>query len=138
MKFKVASIKFPQMNFLAKPQFYIDFDSGKDIQLSTEILVEAEVGNNDIYSVTETIKTATADKNLELQVVCVGSFVFEEIEDHDALEYALNVNCCALLFPFLREKVAYIMGAAGVPPLYMDSFNFIQRYKDLKQKKAEA
>lgn len=45
-----------------------------------------------------------------------------------------EVNCPAILFPFVRECIADITRRAGFPPLYLSAINFVDLAKQDKSK----
>lgn len=67
----------------------------------------------------------------------VGIFGFEgNIENLDIDEIA-HVNCAAIMFPFMRESVADIIGRSGLAPLLLPPTNFVNRYKEYKASKSK-
>ena len=59
----------------------------------------------------------------ELELAYAGVFRIENAPP-EALEVMLNVNCPALLFPFLRRIVADLTREGGFPPLLLDPVDF--------------
>ena len=74
------------------------------------------------------------DKNapFKIDLVLAGDFRItgEALEDKDALERMVHINCAACLFPFMREYIADITRRGGLPILYLPSMNFIEHYKE--------
>ena len=59
----------------------------------------------------------------DLEAIYAGLFEIKGAPP-EALEPMLNINCPALLFPFLRRIVADLTREAGFPPLLLDPVDF--------------
>ena len=64
-----------------------------------------------------------------------GLFEFENDISKEDLEEVANINCAAILYPFLRETLADITRRSGLPPLLLPPLNFINLYKVLKKER---
>lgn len=62
-----------------------------------------------------------------------GVFRFEEGFDEDMLEKFQNINCPAIIFPYLRETVSDIVRRGGFQPLYLPVVNFVEFWKKSKK-----
>ena len=63
----------------------------------------------------------------------LGIFEFNEnlnAVDKQKREKILQVNCAAVLFPFIRETIAETTRKAGLQPLLLSSFNFLKAFED--------
>lgn len=63
-----------------------------------------------------------------------GTFKFEAHPDKKTFDLLSNVNCPAIIFPYLRELVSDITKRAGLEPFYIQPFNFVEAYKHRKKK----
>lgn len=63
----------------------------------------------------------------------VGLFEFDQDITNEDVESIANVNCAAILYPFLREILADTTRRAGFPPLLLPSINFVNLNKKLKK-----
>ncbi|MCP4116075.1 MAG: protein-export chaperone SecB [Desulfobacteraceae bacterium] len=74
------------------------------------------------------------DKNapFEINLVLAGDFIVtgEAVENKEALERLVHINCAACLFPFLREYLADITRRGGIPILHLPSMNFVEFYNE--------
>lgn len=61
-------------------------------------------------------------------VKLAGLFEFDRDISNDDLDQVANVNCAAMLFPFVRETVADITRRSGFPPLLLPPLNFVKLY----------
>lgn len=68
------------------------------------------------------------------KALCRGIFKLSENPSKDELERLSNINCPAIIFPFLRETIADITRRAGFPSLYLPVTNFVNLRKTLMKK----
>lgn len=94
--------------------------------LNVEINVNATNVGEHLYESAISFKAlakATVGTIYECELVYAGVFKIENAPA-EALEPMLNVNCPALLFPFMRRIVADITREGGFPPLLLDPVDF--------------
>jgi len=48
-----------------------------------------------------------------------------------------NVNCRAIIFPYLREYISDLTKRAGFTPLFLPPFNFVEANKQRTNKEGE-
>ncbi|MBW2645546.1 MAG: protein-export chaperone SecB [Deltaproteobacteria bacterium] len=48
-----------------------------------------------------------------------------------------EINCSAILFPYVRETIAEITRRAGFEPFHLDSVNFVEFFKKLREADAQ-
>lgn len=70
-------------------------------------------------------------------VKIAGLFGFDRDISQDNMEDIANINCAAILFPFLRETLADLTRRSGLPPLLLPPINFVALAADLKKKANE-
>jgi len=133
MKYKVSHVIFPKIDFEASPSFYNRMHTGGNLDLETELGTAYKKVNDTRYEVILNLIMRNKENDFNLRVTSLGIFEFDEIENDDALDYALNVNCNAVLFPYIREKISSITLNAGMTPIQMESYNFIERYRQMKE-----
>jgi preprotein translocase subunit SecB len=51
------------------------------------------------------------------------------IEDIPSLKKVANINCAAIVYPYLRETAADIVRRAGLPQLNLPPVNFVELYR---------
>lgn len=94
--------------------------------LNLEINVHPERVGPDVYETALAFKARAEAKSgiiYELELDYAGLFRIENAPP-DVLEAMLNVNCPALLFPFLRRIAADLTREGGFPPLLLDPVDF--------------
>ncbi|MDZ7696048.1 MAG: protein-export chaperone SecB [Deltaproteobacteria bacterium] len=69
-----------------------------------------------------------------LKVEYEGLFALNKRLSKKKAEPIANINCPAILFPFLREAVAEITRRGGFNPLMLPTFNFFEAAKEANPK----
>ena len=64
------------------------------------------------------------------KVVYAGKFSFDEDIPSELKRQYCNVNCPAIIFPFLREFVTEITTRSGFAPLILPPINFVKYSKE--------
>jgi len=104
--------------------------------LNLEINVVPTPVGPDVYETALTFKaeaTGAFGTIYDLEMVYAGLFEIKNAPA-EALDPMLNINCAALLFPFLRRLAADLTREGGFPPLMLDPVDFGSLY----MKKREA
>lgn len=84
-------------------------------------------------AITFSAKAASGETAIyEIEMVYSGIFEIRGAPP-DTLDIMLNVNCPALLFPFLRRIVADLTREGGFPPLMLDPVDFASLYFQKRQ-----
>lgn len=123
-----------------------DFVAAKDegTKFEYEIGVKANFDEESrILSVT--VNTKTPSKNdspnypFYFNVAVLGSFQFSEDTQEKIIQQYQDVNCPAIIFPYLREAIADITRRAGFPPLHLPPVNFIElaKKRDMSEKNSD-
>jgi len=71
-----------------------------------------------------------------IEIEYEGLFVLNKRVSKKAAEPIAQINCSAILFPFLREAVAEITRRGGFNPLMLPTINFFQAAKKREAKAA--
>lgn len=66
-----------------------------------------------------------------VEVKQAGVFQLKNIPK-EYFESVLNVDCCNILYPYLREAVSDLVVRAGFPPVYLSPLNFQALYEQKK------
>ncbi|MBU0736164.1 MAG: protein-export chaperone SecB [Proteobacteria bacterium] len=82
------------------------------------------------------ISASVNDKGVPffLEVEYEGLFTLNKRVSKKDVEPIAQINCPAILFPFLREAVAEITRRGGFNPLMLPVINFVQSAKERKAK----
>lgn len=70
------------------------------------------------------------DKNMFIiEIEYAG--LFEVItNDKNMLDFTLKVSCPNTMFPYLRETIDYLTLKGGFPPMQLEHFDFINKYRE--------
>jgi len=60
------------------------------------------------------------------RVKAVGNFTFDSDPDHSLLETLKEVNCPAIIFPYIRECLADLSRRSGMTPINLPLVSFIK------------
>lgn len=84
------------------------------------------------------ISASVSDKQMPffLEIEYEGLFTLNKRVSKKDVEPIAQINCPAILFPFLREAVAEITRRGGFNPLMLPVINFVQSAKERKAKTA--
>lgn len=76
--------------------------------------------------------TSIGDENNDFQISVElgGAFKFKKTPDKKMLNQLGEINCPAILFPYLRELITDITRRGGFPPLFIPPINFVKLSKD--------
>lgn len=66
-----------------------------------------------------------------------GLFKFEMLPAKKLLNQYANVNCPAIIFPYIRETVADLTRRAGFTPLHLNPINFVELAKQAEKEKKD-
>lgn len=69
------------------------------------------------------------------EVISAGLFKFDSLPEASLLKQFAQINCPAIIFPYVRETLADLTRRAGFPPLHLDPINFIELAKQIEKKK---
>ncbi len=85
-------------------------------------------------------KAGAGDVPYFFEIMGGGIFKFDSPPDDKTLEVFSNINCPAIIFPYIRETIADLSRRAGFPALHLNPINFIEldkeRKKGLEEKKS--
>lgn len=127
---KDASIEAPNT-----PQVFLESGQPQiEVRLQTAAVHVAE----SLFEVvvTGTITAKAGDRTYFLvEAAQAGVFRIQNVPESD-LEPVLAVACANIVFPYLRESVADMVGRAGFPPIYLVPVNFEGMYAERKQQAA--
>lgn len=134
LKFKIQKVKLLESHFKINPEF--DW-ANKPTNVSTSIGVQHAKKNKNVRVI---LSVNSDDKNQPFifNIVLAGLFDFHEIPKPKELEKIVNINCAAILFPYVREIVADLTRRADIPPFHMDPVNFVNFYEKLEQSRKKS
>lgn len=137
MKILLQNIIFPDIKINVNPGVYERISRGNKLDISLGMDSHSQLADKEknLYQVQLMINIKNKLEDLFIDLSCIGLFIIEDIKDDEQLDFVLNVNCNSIMYPYAREKVTYLTQSAGLSPLMLDSYNFIQRYNEIKKSK---
>jgi len=123
MSFK--GIRILSLNFSTNPNFN---KSGK-ISMNMDMTINHSVEEGNVLALSMNISLGGNEFPFSLDIESEGKFSFKEIPEEKLLNNLANINCPAIMFPYLRETIADITRRAGFPPLHLQPINFINLNK---------
>ncbi|MGH1352741.1 MAG: protein-export chaperone SecB [Methyloligellaceae bacterium] len=102
--------------------------------------LDARLAGDDTYEVVLQVNLDAKHENdyiYKLELAYAGLFLIKGLPE-DILKKVLLVECPALIFPFLRQKITTQIQDGGYPPFQMDLINFAQLYEENQAHQAEA
>lgn len=114
-----------------------DFDIENDPQgIEYSISIENEFEEETNFLIVRLrVMTLSNDENVNVpfafKIIVCGVFEFDKKPDEKTLIQFKDINCPAIIFPYLRETIADIVRRAGFPPLHLPPVNFIEMKREL-------
>lgn len=136
LKFSIQQIKLLASHFELNPSFIVK--DGQTIEILTNISVEYSKQKGKIVAVKLSVTSDGKEQPFTFSTVFVGLFSFSKMPEKQNLDRIANVNCAAILLPYVRESIADLTRRAGIPPYHMNPVNFVAGYKsrqELEEKK---
>ena len=104
-----------------------------------EIPVSGKIAYNYKYnyqekSITSLISVSITEEQVpfDLEIEYEGLFILNKRVPKKKIESLAEINCPAILFPFLRECIADITRRADLSPLMVPTINFVELAKEKK------
>jgi len=126
-KFSIAWIRLVEAHFALNREY--KWEKDKPIELQHGI----DIGYKTSGKLLDVMVTLSSDFNnqpFRFAVSWEGRFEFGSIPQKDAIERIANVNCAAILFPYVRESIADLTRRANIMPLNMPPINFVAVYEE--------
>lgn len=121
--------------------FLVDdkFKPGSGLEIQPEIKFGYAVNTKSKTVIVElAIRVLPGAAPFEFEVGGEGLFQFKTLPEKQVLERICSINCCSILFPFLREFIADLTRRAGLPPFLLPPVNFVDYYESMAEEKRQA
>lgn len=132
------------INFaLTKVNFTINRDfkpeETKKVQIDPELAISSEVKREEKHLIIMLgVRQLTGNLPYYFEVESAALFQFDEIPEEKILKQLSDMNCPAIMFPYIRETIADLTRRAGFQPLHLNPINFIQLAKDREERLKQA
>ncbi len=124
------------LNFsLAKVQFKVNRKfkpKATEVNISPQIALNHEVRTEEKQLIVMLgIRQRAGNIPYYFEVEALSLFHLDENEtDEKILKQLADINCPAIIFPYVRETIADLTRRAGFPPLHLNPINFVQLAKE--------
>ena len=110
-------------------QIQVNIDAKKrTVENQFEIVIKLKVNS---------VNKGTTENLFLLEIEYAGLFLVTGVPD-EQLHPFLLIECPRMLFPFLRRIVSDVTRDGGVPPLNLETIDFLQLYRqELERRQAE-
>ncbi|MFA5354612.1 MAG: protein-export chaperone SecB [Thermodesulfovibrionales bacterium] len=125
-KFRINAIRQIEAHFAVNPQYTAEED--KPIEISHSIEIMHQLDDSDLH-VLVSLTSDSEKQPFRFAVRWDGVFHFDKVPRKDDAERFANINCAAILFPYIRESVADLIRRAGMPPLHVPPVNFVAMFE---------
>lgn len=109
------------------------FDQSKKTEGDIAFNFDLKVGSNymekeRLLAVSVLAETPEAEMQIpfRFRIKAVGNFTFDSEPEPELLEALKEVNCPAIIFPYIRECLADLSRRAGMAPINLPLVNFIK------------
>ena len=135
-KLQIDNICITSVNFALND----DFKNDEEIELSFSVTVNS-FDSEEKKIVDVIVNTPETDPQgnipFHFSVTGRGVFIFsEDVTENEDVQLK-NINCPAIIFPYVREQVADLTRRSGLPPLHLPPVNFIKMHKEKNNNEEE-
>lgn len=108
-----------------------NFEAGPDIQVNTNLsLTHDYIDEQNSLRLFMKVEVSGEASPLNISVEIGSLFHFEKKPAADKLSKLAEINCAAMVFPFVREVIADLTRRSGLPPFLIPPINFIEFHKN--------
>ncbi|MEW6187385.1 MAG: protein-export chaperone SecB [Thermodesulfobacteriota bacterium] len=126
-EFQIAGIRLNESHF----SLIRDFKREKNKPIEIKHSVEVEYKTNDkILQVMVSVSSDFENQPFRFAVAWEGVFTLKEMPLKEDLDRIANINCAAIIFPYVRETIADLTRRANIPPFNLPPFNFPAMYEE--------
>jgi len=107
------------------------FEPGTDIEILPRIsIAHSFIDDKKTLRLLVKIEISEEDSPINLAVEMGGLFEFNnQISEPEKFTKVAEINCAAIMFPFIREAIADITRRAGLAALLLPPINLVELYK---------
>jgi len=127
--FQIVTIRQIEAHFALNLQFKHEVD--KPVEIKHTIEISSELKGKTLH-VRVSISSDGSDQPFRFTVVGGGVFLFKGAVDKDAAVRIADINCAAMIFPYIRESVADLTRRANIPPFHLSPVNFVALHAERK------
>lgn len=130
-EFSFLDYSLAQVNFRLNETFDI---SSEEIEINPVVIVDY-TQEEKIVKVFLSVDIDGKNTPFSMSIKGRGFFEFKEtLTSKRDLDSIVNINCAAIIFPFMREHIADLTRKAGFPALLLPPMNFVRLYGKSKKR----
>jgi len=140
VRFRIEDIRLLKVGFSHDPSSE-KFEKGEEDE---GMSVKIEIGCQSKYDkkarrlrVDLELSSKDPSPSFRFSVGVGGVFALDGDPTEEELSRIRNVNCPAILFPYVREEVADLTRRAGLKPLHLPPANFLEIADKISEKRRE-
>jgi preprotein translocase subunit SecB len=134
-EFQIAGIRLNEAHFSLIREF--KWVKNKSIEIKQNVEVGYKTKDK-ILQVMVSVSSDSENQPFRFSVAWEGAFAFKEMPSKEDLDRIANINCAAIIFPFVRETIADLTRRANVPPFNLPPFNFPAMYEEKHKMSTDA
>jgi preprotein translocase subunit SecB len=127
LRFSIKQIRLLASHFEFNPSFPLK--ERENVEIVTDMSIDYKKQRGKIVTVTLSVTSDGKEQPFTFSTVFAGIFKFSEMPDKEDLDRVVNINCAAILLPYVRESIADLTRRASIPPFHLDPINFVSAYK---------
>lgn len=136
MQMRLKNIALDSVSYKLNHYFNIEPNEGKGLDFKI-VLDDSFDSEQNILSVGIRVHTDSLDENrnnpFEFDVHIFGIFDFDKKPEQKTIDQFKNINCPAILFPYIRETISDIVRRSGLPPIFLPPVNFIEMNRAIQK-----
>jgi len=129
-EFRIAGIRLNESHFSLIREF--KWEKNKSIEIKQNVEVGYKTKDK-VLLVMVSVSSDSENQPFRFSVAWEGAFAFKEMPSKENLDRIADINCAAIIFPYVRETIADLTRCANIPPFNLPPFNFPAMYEE-KQK----
>lgn len=81
------------------------------------------------------LRLSVESESMPFSILVEGAGLFEFSQDIEAvnIDSIAEVNCAAIVFPYIRETIADVTRRAGFAPLHLPPINFVRIFEEKRE-----
>jgi preprotein translocase subunit SecB len=131
IQFQLQDFAFESLHFRRIAASHPAKESSEPIEINQRIRIRGDLQESTM-SVSLAVEIGEPGLPFEVGVHLVGQFLFSEIPVQQELDQIVQVNCAAILFPFVREAIAELTRKGGIGPILLPPLNFVELHRESK------
>lgn len=135
-KFSFRDFRVTSVQYSINESFQLS--EGQSIEISTELALQPNYDQKaKVLSLVMAIRQTNKNAPFHFDVQGAASFQFESDPEQRFLDLLSNVNCPAIMFPYIREYIAELTRRGGFAPFHLPPINFVKLAEDKKRLQQE-